>query len=95
MALLGASDAVINPLLDFVQLVNNVPFIRSDLVAAAGMVNKKTGPPKCPKDGPWFERGQFCAHAASTATLTVSLTGRSLIFLSDGIGSLSLRRLSR
>jgi hypothetical protein len=69
--------------------------VLKNLVASARVMDVKTGSLERPEDDPWFERGQFCVHAASTATFTVSLTGRSLIFLSEGIGSPSFRRLSR
>ncbi len=72
-------------------------FIRvfENMVASPYVVHVKARPLERPENSPWFERGKFCGHAASSGTLMVSFTGRSLIFLSGGMGNLSFRRLSR
>ena len=65
-----------------------------DMVAAAAVMNKKTCSLQGTKDNLRLESRQ-AVHAISRATFIFSFTGSWERLMSDGMGSPSLRKLSR
>ena len=66
-----------------------------NIVRPCAVMKKKTSAFKRPENFPELERGEALTHAESKPTVMYSLTGSVGISLSLGIGSPSLRRLSR
>ena len=64
-------------------------------MATCAVMLEETGSIEGPQDDPRLKRGEPPPHAASNVTRSFSLTGFSLMVLSPGMRSPSLRKLSR